>query len=51
MFLLESIGFTTGIDLDKLIAARAVLHEGLPSEPMYGNLARAGVPKTFSKAA
>ena len=51
VFLLESTGFSTGIDLDKLIAARAVLHEGLPQEPMYGNLARAGVPKTFLKAA
>jgi hydroxymethylglutaryl-CoA lyase len=51
VFLLESSGFSTGIDLDKLIAARAVLREGLPNEPMYGNLARAGVPKTFAKAA
>ena len=51
VFLLESSGFSTGIDLDLLIAARAVLREGLPNEPMYGNLARAGVPRTFRKAA
>ena len=51
VFLLESSGFATGIDLDRLIAARAILREGLPNEPMYGNLARAGVPRTFKRAA
>lgn len=51
VFMLESIGFATGIDLDRLIAARAILHEGLPAEPMHGNLSRAGIPKTFRAAA
>ena len=51
VFLLESTGFQTGIDLEKLIAARAILREGLPNEPMYGNLARAGVPRTFRREA
>jgi hydroxymethylglutaryl-CoA lyase len=47
VFLLESMGFDTGIDLDKLIAARDLLHEGLPTEAMFGQVARAGIPKTF----
>ncbi len=51
VFMLESMGFETGIDLDKLIAARAILREGLPSESMHGNVARAGIPRTFVPAA
>lgn len=47
VFMFESMGFATGIDLPQLIAARAVLHEGLPSEPLHGQVAKAGVPKTF----
>jgi hydroxymethylglutaryl-CoA lyase len=51
VFMLESMGFATGIDLAKLIAARAILHEGLPDEPMRGQVARAGIPRTFTQAA
>jgi hydroxymethylglutaryl-CoA lyase len=51
VFMLESMGMTTGIDLEKLLAARAILREGLPDEEMHGNLARAGIPRTFSPAA
>jgi hydroxymethylglutaryl-CoA lyase len=51
VFMLESMGFSTGIDLDKLIAARAILAEGLPAETMHGQIAVAGVPKTFKVAA
>jgi hydroxymethylglutaryl-CoA lyase len=51
VFMLESMGFKTGIDLDKLVAARAYLQEGLPAEPRHGALARAGVPRTFKAAA
>jgi hydroxymethylglutaryl-CoA lyase len=51
VFLLESQGFRTGVDLEKLIAARAVLREGLPDEPMHGQVPRAGIPKTFRRAA
>jgi hydroxymethylglutaryl-CoA lyase len=50
VFMLESMGFSTGIDLDKLIAARALLRDGLPGEAMHGNLAKAGIPKTFIQA-
>jgi hydroxymethylglutaryl-CoA lyase len=49
VFMLESMGFETGIDLQALIAARTLLHEGLPAEPMHGQVPRAGIPKTFRK--
>jgi hydroxymethylglutaryl-CoA lyase len=52
VFLCESKGFPTGIDIDKLIAVRAILKEAMPNEPLYGRLARAGLPcATAAKAA
>ena len=51
VFMLESMGFFTGIDLDRLVAARTLLAAGLPGEPMHGGVARAGLPKTFKLAA
>ena len=51
VFMLESMGFSTGIDLDRLIAARAILREGLPNETMRGGVPQAGIPKTFRLAA
>jgi hydroxymethylglutaryl-CoA lyase len=51
VFMLESMGFSTGIDLGRLLAAREILREGLPAEPMHGNLALAGIPRTFARAA
>ena len=50
VFLLESMGLCTGIDIDRLIAARAIIHEGLPGEPLYGHVADAGLPKGFVPA-
>jgi hydroxymethylglutaryl-CoA lyase len=51
VFLLESMGLRTGIDLAKLVAARAIVAEALPGEPLYGHLADAGLPKGFVYAA
>jgi len=51
VFMLESMGFHTGIDLGKLIEARAILAEGLPGEALHGGVPKAGIPKTFAKAA
>lgn len=51
VFMLESMGFATGIDLDRLIAARELLHAGLPGEAMHGQVARAGIPRIFQRAA
>lgn len=47
VFMLESMGMRTGIDLDKLLVAREMLAVALPDEPRHGGLARAGVPRTF----
>lgn len=44
VFLCESKGFATGIDLDRLIAVRRILREEMPNEQLYGGLARAGLP-------
>jgi hydroxymethylglutaryl-CoA lyase len=44
VFLCESRGFLTGIDIDKLIAVRAILRAEMPGEALYGGLARAGLP-------
>jgi hydroxymethylglutaryl-CoA lyase len=50
VFLLESMGLSTGIDLDRLLAARAVLAQELPGETLYGHVAHAGLPKGFAPA-
>src|SRR6516162_10729150 len=52
VFLCDGKGFATGIDIEKLIAVRAILNEAMPNEPLYGQLARAGLPlATAAKAA
>ena len=50
VYLLESEGFDTGIDLAALIEARAALRQGLPDEPLSGRLAAAGIPRIFHPA-
>ena len=44
VFLCESKGFDTGIDIEKLIAVRSILRSEMPNEALYGGLARAGCP-------
>jgi hydroxymethylglutaryl-CoA lyase len=51
VFMLESMGFRTGIDIEALFASRKVLHAGLPAEPLNGQVSKAGLPPTFRKAA
>ena len=46
VYLCESMGFATGIDLEALLPVRDILTQSMPDEPLYGALARAGVPKT-----
>ena len=36
VFMFESMGLATGIDFDRLLAAREALVDGLPEEPVYG---------------
>ena len=50
VYLLESMGLDTGIDLDRLMAARAILADALPGEPLYGHVADSGVHKGFHYA-
>jgi hydroxymethylglutaryl-CoA lyase len=50
VFLLESMGLSTGIDLEELVAARAVFVEAMPGVAIYGHLADAGFPKGFRYA-
>jgi hydroxymethylglutaryl-CoA lyase len=51
VFMFESMGVSTGIDFDKLLAARALLVKGVPQEPIYGHTPLAGLPKGFRAAA
>lgn len=47
VFMLESMGYRTGVDLPRLIAARELLARALPQESLRSGVAAAGVPKTF----
>jgi hydroxymethylglutaryl-CoA lyase len=47
VFMFEAMGIRTGIDIERLLAARAPLKAGLPGEPLYGMLPEAGLPKGF----
>jgi hydroxymethylglutaryl-CoA lyase len=51
VYLLETMGLDTGIDLAKLVEARRFLNEGLPGEPIYGHFPDAGPAKNFRRAA
>ncbi len=52
VFMLESMGYRTGIDLDQLVAIRSLVAEGIPGEPLYGYVAAAGVSsKDYAPAA
>ena len=48
VFMFEAMGVRTGINIERLLAARAPLREGLPQEALYGMLAEAGLPKGFT---
>ena len=50
-FRCESKGFKTGLDIEKLIAVRAILKSEMPGEALYGGMARAGLPGGAAKAA
>jgi hydroxymethylglutaryl-CoA lyase len=51
VFMLESMGFSTGIDFKALLESRKVLHAGLPAEVLHGQVPKAGLPPTFRRAA
>jgi hydroxymethylglutaryl-CoA lyase len=45
VFMLESMGLRTGIDLEALLRVRDLVQGSLPGEALHGALARAGLPK------
>ena len=42
VLMLNAMGLETGIDLEKLLAVRAIVEEALPGEPLYGFTPDAG---------
>ena len=50
VFLLESMGLRTGIDIERLFDVRADVQAALPEETLYGFVADAGLPKGFAYA-
>ena len=51
VFMFESMGVSTGIDIEKLLVAREILVKAIPGEPVYGHTPVAGLPKGFRAAA
>lgn len=51
VFMFEAMGIATGIDITRLIAARAPLIAGLPGEAVYGMTPEAGLPRNFIQRA
>ena len=50
-FMLDSMGYDTGVDLQKLVAVRTLVAQALPDIAMQGGLARAGLPQGYVPAA
>jgi hydroxymethylglutaryl-CoA lyase len=48
-FLLESLGFATGIDISELVGVRTLVEPWLPNERMFGMVALAGLPLGFRR--
>ncbi len=49
VFLFDSMGLKTGIDLEKLIAVRDILKDSIPDEELYGFTPDAGLPKGYEQ--
>lgn len=48
VFMLESMGLNTGINIEKLLSARSILAKALPNEKLYGFIPEAGLPLDFT---
>lgn len=48
VFMLDSLGYQTGIDVRQLLASRSILEQSLPGVTLYGALARAGLPHGYA---
>jgi hydroxymethylglutaryl-CoA lyase len=51
VFMLEQMGLTTGIDLDRLMATRPILSAHIPAKHLTGHLHEAGIPKALRRVA
>ena len=51
VFLFESMGCNVGIDLDRLVEVRKIIAKALPDVPLYGAIAKAGLPRNFHPVA
>lgn len=49
-FMLEAMGYATGVNLEKLLKVRDILKAALPGEPLYGFTPDAGLPLGFRQA-
>jgi hydroxymethylglutaryl-CoA lyase len=49
VFMLEAMGYETGIDLDKLLKVREIVAAALPDEQLFGFTADAGLPLNFTE--
>src|SRR5881394_741825 len=47
VFMFESMGLDTGIDLEKLNAAREIVARALPDVTLYGAIAKASLPRNY----
>jgi len=47
VFMLESMGLRTGVDLDGLLEARDIMEAQLKGEPVHGTFAKVGLPMGF----
>ncbi len=50
VFMFESMGVDTGIDLERLMATRKLVAGALPDEPLYGFTPEAGLPLGYKGA-
>lgn len=49
-FLAESLGFSTGIDFERLMTLRRSIEQWLPEERFVGQLSQSGLPRNFKRA-
>ncbi len=49
VFMLDSMGYETGIDLEKLMDVRKIVRAALPDEPLYGFVPDAGLPLGYGE--
>ena len=51
VFMLEAIGFETGIDIERLLEVRELVHGFLPNVAQHGAIAEAGAAQEFPAGA